>query len=502
MPALTPSQAGHQGRWSAPLPSSLASQATSPLLSPPRHPQRLPRRLARAGALATALVLAGCMNLAPSTERPALPVPAQLPAAAPGDAATALPDWATLLRDERLRRVVEQALQHNRDLRVALLNVERSRAQLRLADADRWPTLSAAFIGNRAPNTAGTQATTLQAGLQVSSFELDLFGRVNNLSQAAAATLLATEAGARATRLALVSQTVAAWLTLAADTEQLTLARQTRSSREQTLQLVSLRAQAGALSDVDLQGARSLLAQAQASVAQLERQVAQDGNALALLVGQPVAPASLPEPGSVVDAQWLAPVPAGASSELLLARPDIVQAEAQLVAANANIGAARAAVFPRITLSGSAGAVSDTLSGLVSSGSAAWTLGAQAALALFDAGRNQANIRVAEVNRDIVVAQYEKAVQTAFREAADALVAQTAWRDQVTAQQALLAGERERHRLTRLKFDAGAISLIDLQDSERSLASAEQALVQARLGELLNRLALYRALGGEEQRRS
>lgn len=458
---------------------------------------RLPRRLARLGTLAAALALAGCMNLAPQIERPALPVPAQLPAA--NAAAPAAPlAWQALLRDERLRRVVDQTLKNNRDLRVALLNVERSRAQLRLADADRWPTLGAAFSANRAPNSAGQQATTLQAGLQVSSYELDLFGRVNNLSESAAASLLATEAGTRATRLALLSQTVAAWLTLAADGEQLQLARQTLATRDKTLELFTLRARAGTLSDVELQAARALRAQSQASVAQLERQLAQDGNALALLVGQPLAPEWLPVPGAVLDGQWLAAVPAGASSELLLARPDIVQAEQQLRAANANIGAARAAVFPRITLSGSAGAVSDTLSGLVSSGSAAWTLGAQAAMALFDAGRNQANIRVAEVNRDIVVAQYEKAVQTAFREAADALVAQSTWRDQVAAQQTVLTAERERHRLSRLAFDAGAASLVDLLDSERSLASAEQALVQVRLGELLNRLALYKALGGEE----
>lgn len=445
-----------------------------------------------------ALALAGCMNLAPPAQRPDLPVPAGLPV---GDAtqAESLPGWTQLLQDARLREAVAQAVAHNRDLRVAVINVERSRAQLRLADADRWPTLSAAFLADRAPNTQGVQATTLQAGLQVSSFELDLFGRVRNLSDAAAATLLATESGQRATRLAVVSQTVVAWLTLAADQEQLTLARQTLHSREQTAQLVDLRVRAGALSEVEQQAARSLLAQARATVAQLERQVAQDGNALDLLVGQPLAPAARPEPGGLLDSAWLAPVPAFARSELLLDRPDVVQAEQQLAAAQANIGAARAALFPRITLSGSAGSVSDALSGLFSAGSSAWTLGGQAALALFDAGRNQANVRVAELNRDALVAQYEKAVQTAFREAADALVAQRSWREQVAALQAQRDGERERHRLTQLKFQAGTISLLDILDSERSLAAAEQALVQARLGDMLNRLALYRALGGEER---
>lgn len=448
--------------------------------------------------LAASFVLAGCVNLAPDHTRPAAPVPATLPAAAAGDV-QALPTWAALLRDERLQRLSAQALAHNRDLRVALLNVERSRAQLRIAEADRWPTLSLAASGSRAPSSAtGEQVNTFQAGLQVTGYELDLFGRVRNLGDAAAASLLGTEAAARSVRLVLVTQVAQAWFALAADQEQLALARQTLAGREQTLRLVELRARVGAASDVDLQGTRGLLASARASVAAYERQVAQDGNALALLVGQPVAPADLPAPATPLDTQALAAVPAGAPSEVLLGRPDVMQAEQALRAANANIGAARAALFPRIGLSGSAGVVSDTLRGLVESGTFAWSLGASAAVALFDAGRNQANVKVTEVNRDIAVAQYEKAIQTAFREAADALVAQAAWRDQVAAQAALQHSESERLRLTRLRHDAGAASLIELLDAERSLAAADQALVQARLGELLNRLALYKALGGEE----
>ncbi len=454
-------------------------------------------RGAAAGPLMLSVaLLAGCVNLAPDYQRPALPVPSALPAGT--EAAAPQSPWSALLRDERLRRVVDQALANNRDLRVALLNVERSRAQLRLADADRWPTVNAAAIGNRAPNTSGVQTTTLQAGLQVTSYELDILGRVRNLSDAAAATLLGTEAGARAARLALVTQVASTWFTLAADQEQLALLRQTVASREQTLKLTELRVQVGAASDVELQGTRGLLAQARASVAALERQAAQDANALALLVGQPVAAADLPSAGAPLDAQALAAVPAGASSDLLLRRPDVIQAEQALIAANANIGAARAAMFPRITLSGSAGVVSDTLSGLLNSGTFAWTLGGQAAMAIFDAGRNQANVKVAEVGRDIAVAQYEKSIQTAFREAADALVAQATWRDQVTAQQQLQQSESERLRLTRLRYENGAASLVELLDGERSMAAADQTLVQTRLGELLNRLALYKALGGEE----
>jgi NodT family efflux transporter outer membrane factor (OMF) lipoprotein len=447
-------------------------------------------------SLLAVAALAGCMNLAPSYQRPALSVPATLPAAAAQ--AAAMPAWQALLRDERLRQVVELALANNRDLRVALLNVERSRAQLRLADADRWPTISAALGASRAPNSKGVEANSWQAGLQLSSYEVDLLGRVRNLDDAAAASLLATEAAGRSARLALVTQTATAWLTLAADTEQLVLAQQSLVSRNETLRLTALREQVGAASALELNVAQTLTASARASVAQLSRQVAQDRNALNLLAGQPVPDAQLPDPQGLGSTEWLAPVPAGASSELLLARPDVVQAEQQLVAANANIGAARAALFPRIVLSGSAGQVSPTLAGLFNGGSVAYTLGANAAMALFDAGRNQANVQVAQVGRDVAVAQYEKAVQTAFREAADALQAQGSWHEQTRAQLDLLDAERERTRLTRLKFSNGAASLVEVLDAERSLVAAQQGAVQTRLGEWVNRLALYKALGGSE----
>ncbi|WP_374673387.1 efflux transporter outer membrane subunit [Ideonella sp.] len=452
-------------------------------------------------ALATALLAAGCMSLAPDYQRPTSPL-VDAPAAGVSAPAASLPATREFLRDARLRTLVDQALANNTDLRVALLNVERSRAALRITEADRWPTVAAAVSASRAPNTAGDQTNTFQAGLQVTSYELDLLGRVRSLSDAAAANLLATEAGARAARLALVTQVAATWFTLAADEEQLALARQTLAARERTLQLTELRVQVGAASDVELHGTRGLTAQSRASVAALERQVAQDANALALLVGEPVgqqaAAAGRHAPAGVtLSDALLAPVPELPSS-VLLARPDVMQAEQQLIAANANIGAARAALFPRLTLSTSAGVVSDTLRGLVESGTFAWTLAGQAAVALFDAGRNQANLRSTEVLRDIALAQYQKAIQVAFRETADGLRAQGAWRSQVQALQQLQDGERERLRLTRLRHEAGAASLLELLDAERSVAAAEQSLVQARLGELLNRLALYKALGGEE----
>jgi NodT family efflux transporter outer membrane factor (OMF) lipoprotein len=454
------------------------------------------RLLSTLTPLALALALSGCISLAPEYQRPAAPLPAALPVA---DAAATQPALRSLLRDDRLYRVVQLALQNNRDLRVSLLNVEKSQAQLRLADADRWPTVSAALIGTRAPNTAGKQVNTFQGGLQLSSYELDLFGRVRNASESASATLLGTEAAARTARLSLATQTASAWLTLAADTEQLALARATQASRAETLRLTVLRERVGAAGTLELRAAQGLLASAQASVAQLERQVAQDRNALELLVGAAVPADALPAADTTLaGADWLAAVPAGLSAEVLLARPDVVQAEQTLRAANANIGVARAAMFPRITLSGSAGEVSDTLAGVFSAGHFAYTITSSALVTLFDAGRNQANVRVSEINRDQAVAGYERAVQTAYREAADALVAQDAWRRQVTAQQALLTAEQDRLRLTRLKHEAGAASLGDLLDAERSLASVQQALVQVRLAEWLNRLSLYKALGGGE----
>ncbi len=458
------------------------------------------QNLMRATPLVAALWLTGCVNLAPTLERPALPVPTQLPAADGAAAgAVAQPTWQSVVQDAHLSQVVELALANNRDLKVSLLNVQRAQAQLRLTDADRWPTLSAALIGQRAPNSEGVQATTLQAGLQLSSYEIDLLGRLRNASDAASASLMGTEAAARSARLALVSQTVGAWLTLAADEEQLIRVKQQLVAREETLRLTALRERVGAASALDLQSAQSLVAAAKASALQLERQKAQDKLALDLVVGKGV-PAELLPSAALTSRDWLAPVQAGVSSDALLSRPDVIQAEQQLAAANANIGAARAAMFPRIVLSGSAGQVSSSLSTLFDGGHFAWSMTANAAMTLFDAGRNQANIKVSEVNRDIAVAQYEKAVQTAFREAADALVSQGSWAQQVQAHQQLVAAERERTRLTRLRLQVGSASLLETLETERSLASAEQALVQVKLAELLNRMALYKALGGDEAR--
>jgi NodT family efflux transporter outer membrane factor (OMF) lipoprotein len=461
-------------------------------------------------ALGLTALLGACSSLAPSYQRPAAPVPAQFDAAAsaPAAAASAVPHplaWTELVRDERLRRLVEQALKANRDLRVAALNVQRAQAQLGLAQADRWPTVNGVASAARAPNSQGKQTNTFQLGVQVSGWELDFFGRLQSLDDAARASLLATEAGRRSAELALVASVLTAERTLAADQALLALAERTATSRADTLRLTQLRFDRGAASQLERASAQSLTAQAEATLSQLRRQVAQDRNALALLIG--AAPSadllpqpSLPNPADAAAVPTLpdpfAPVPAALESSVLLRRPDIVQAEQQLIAANANIGAARAAFFPRISLTTSAGLVSNELSTLLQAGSFAWTLSSQALLTLFDHGRNQANLEVAKVNREIAVAQYEKALQSAFRDTSDALAGQATWQDQLTALQRQRDAARDIARLTRLRYDQGAASELERLDAERSLFSAEQALVQARLAEQLNRVGLWKALGG------
>jgi multidrug efflux system outer membrane protein len=455
----------------------------------------------RTTGLILALLATGCMHLAPKYERPAAPVPAQFAGTASA-AAEALPLlWQQFVLDARARQLVERALAGNRDLRSALLNVERARALLDASTASRWPTLNAGLEASRAPSpVTGDQATTLNAGLSVTAWEVDLFGRLASLDDAARAQLLGTEAGRRSAELTLVTQVLSTYLTLVADTQQLRLAERTLASRLETLRLTRLKASAGAASDLELRSAETIEAQTRATRAQLVRQRDLDRNALALLLGGPVPDDLLPAPddaGALVDAPWLADVPVGASSQILLARPDVVQAEQQLIAANANIGAARAALFPRLTITSSAGTVSDDLAGLFKSGNLAWTLAGQLAATVFDGGRNRAVLQATRLERDIALAQYERAVQAAFRETMDALVGMGSLRDQVQAQRDLLAAERERSRLVDLRRTRGAASDLEWLDAQRSLFAGEQAAIQTRLAELLNRLALYKALGGE-----
>ncbi|MCF8211971.1 MAG: efflux transporter outer membrane subunit [Rhodoferax sp.] len=470
------------------------------------HPRpALPiRHLARLLGVATALGLAACSHI-PSYERPAAPVAATFGADISSSTATAAAisavsasdlAWQVFFQDARLHRLIEIALQNNRDLRIAALTIEQTRAQLQLRRADELPAVSAGVTASRgASSTSGAVSSSFTAGVSVTAYELDLFGRVRALSEAAQAQLLGSEEARKTVQIALVSALASSYLNLLADDALLRITRDTVASREASLQLTRLKYDREAASKLDLVQSQSLLEAAKVALAQLTRQRAQDENALSLLLGQPL-PTDLPAGRGLLEQSLLATLPAGIPSEVLAQRPDVRVAEQQLIANNANIGAARAAFFPRISLTGSAGVVSTDLEGLFSNGTAAWTFVPQLLLPIFDAGRNQANLEVARVAREIALAQYEKSIQTGFREVADALAGRATLTEQLRAQSAQLEAEKVRLELVKLRFDHGAASSFDLLDSQRSLYAAQQALVQVQVQQLLNLVTLYKVLGG------
>ena len=454
--------------------------------------------------LAVAMTLAGCMSLAPKYERPAAPVAQAFPEL-PKAGGTTLPtatseapanlQWQRFFADARLRQLIELSLANNRDLRVAILNIEQARAQYRITRADRVPTVSAIVSGNRQTTGEDTPIQSVyQAGFGVSAFELDLFGRVRNLSQAALAQFLATEEARKTTQISLIAQVANTYLTMLADEELLAITEQTLKTREESDRLTRLRFENGVVSKLELQQSASLVETARATLAQFQRQRAQDVNLLTLLVGQTI-PDNL-VPGATLATTELPDLPAGLPSDLLIARPDIRAAEQQLIAANANIGAARANYFPRISLTGSVGSASTELSGLFKSGSFGWTFAPQAVLPIFDLGRVSAGVDAARAGRDIAVAQYEQSIQTAFREVADALAGQATFSEQLRAQRAVAIAEQDRFNLSDLRYRSGAASYLDLLDAQRSLFQAQQAAVQANLARLQNQVTLYRVLGG------
>jgi multidrug efflux system outer membrane protein len=404
-------------------------------------------------------------------------------------------DWARFFGDARLQRLLTLALDNNRDLRVAVLGIERARAQYQVQRADQWPSIGAGITGSRQPASSGDAVRVYTAGLQLSAYEIDLFGRVRSLSDAALAQYLASEEGRKAAQISLVGAVARAYLALLADDEMLALTQRTLGTRQESLKLTQLKFDNGAVSELDLRQAASLVEGARAAWAQLKRQRALDENALVLLLGQPL-PRDLPPPATLATTAVAPDVPAGLPSDLLNQRPDIRQAEQQLRAANASIGAARAAMFPRITLTASAGSASGELSGLFESGSGAWSFSAQLLQPIFDAGRNRANLEVSKVDRDIAVAQYEKSVQTAFREVADALAGRDTLGEQYQAQQAQADAEGARFTLSDLRYRNGVASFLDLLDAQRALFTAQLSALQVRLAQLQNQVTLYQALGG------
>lgn len=463
--------------------------------------KRLTRqRFLRCCAALTVMGLAGC-SLIPAYERPVAPVPAHfvgsIAATQTGSphAVSADMSWQTFFKDARLQRLIELALQNNRDLRVAVLNIEQTRALLQVKRADELPTVNAAVTGSRVPNASGTLTSTFTAGLSVTSYEVDLFGRVRALSQAAQAQLLASEEARKTVHIALVASVANAYLNLRADEALLQIARDTVASREASLQLTQLKFNHQVASQLELSLAQSLLEGAKASLAQFNRQRAQDENALVLLLGQAL-PNDLPEGLPLTQQALLPDLPAGTPAELLLRRPDVRQAEQLLLGNNANIGAARAAFFPRISLTGSTGLVSGDMGALFNNGHAAWSFTPQLLMPIFDAGRNQANLDAARAGRDIAVAQYEKAIQVGFREVSDALVARDTYNEQVLAQNAQLAAEQTRLQLTELRYTHGASNALELLDAKRSLFATQQAAVLAQAQQVQSLVNLYKVLGG------
>jgi outer membrane protein, multidrug efflux system len=452
----------------------------------------------RAGSsLVLAAALAGC-SFMPTYERPAAPVAEAWGGNTPLVEASGGADlgWQAFVTDARLRDLITLTLANNRDLRVATLNIEQVRAQYQIRRADQLPTVNLAASGNRQPTSSGGISSSYTVGLALASWELDFFGRVASLKEAALAQYLASEEARRAVQTSLVASVASTWASLLTSDALLATTRQTLRTRQDSLRLTKLRFDNGATSALDLRQAESLSAAAEVALAQQQRQRALDLNALTLLVGQSipdalVAPSEAPNGASLFQA-----VPAGLPSDLLTRRADIRQAEQQLIAANANIGAARAAFFPRISLTAGLGTVSNELSGLFKNGSWGFSLAPQAVLPLFDAGRNQAGLDSANAGREIAVAQYEKAIQVAFREVADALAGRATLVDQVRAQQAQATAEAERFRLADLRYRNGVASYLDVLDAQRALFGTQQALMQGQLAVQQNQVALYRALGG------
>jgi multidrug efflux system outer membrane protein len=457
-------------------------------------------------SLLIAGVLSGC-SLAPKYVRPDAPVAASYPTqeqATQDDKAAHAADigWRNFFPDQRLQALIGLALQNNRDLRVAALRMEEARGLYNIQSADLFPHLNAVATGSRGRTPASLSATgtsvvssDYQVGLSLASFELDFFGRVRSLSDAALASYLATEEAQRAAQISLVAEVAKAYLAERAYAEQLALAENTYKSRSEAYALSKQRFEVGASSALDLRQDEVLLQTARVSQLTLARQRAQAWNALTLLVGQPL-PDDLPPARPLADQQIVADIPPGLPSDLLTQRPDIRSAEQSLLAANANIGAARAAFFPQISLTAGIGTASNQLSGLFDSGSRAWSFAPQMVLPIFAAGANVANLSVANVRKKIEIANYEKAIQTAFREVADALVARGLLDEQIKAQESVQAAQAERLKLTDARYKNGIASSLEMLQAQQDLFSSELDTVQVRLLRLTNAVDLYAALGG------
>jgi multidrug efflux system outer membrane protein len=467
-------------------------------------------------AVLVTVALAGC-SLAPIYERPDAPVPSQYPDRdamdnrGPGSANEAVPGvgysadlgWSEFIRDPQLKALIAITLDHNRDMRIAVERVEEARALYGIANAERHPSIgvgaNAQITRNpealRASNAQGSVSRFYQAGVGLTSFELDFFGRVRNLSEAAYQQYLATAQARRTVHINLVALVAESYFRLRTAQELDILIRNTLKSRENTLALVQARYDSGVASSLDLNQARAQLETVRADQAAIRRAEAQAKNAMQLLLGT-AAPAGLPKAAIFGREQVLAAIPVGLPSELLERRPDIMAAEHALLASNANIGAARAAFFPNISLTGLLGFASPQLGGLFGAGNTFWQFAPQIQVPLFSGGGLAANLDLAKVRKNIAVAEYEKAIQTAFREVADALAGEATYASQLDALRALEASAAETLRLARMRYETGIDSFLQVQNAEVNLYATQQTFLQTGMESLLNRVELYKALGG------
>jgi len=452
--------------------------------------------------LVLAMSLSGCAGLLPAAEHDKaaeLPVPASVTTeAVAGGASTAGQTlaWRPIVSDARLAQIIDLALANNRDLRIAALNIDAAREKYRITEADRLPTVKLA-AGASATQTAGQTGVTRSrsVSLGVASWEIDLWGRLGQLKDAALSTFLASEQTKLSVQATLVSEVAQAWLTLGADEQLLQLATQTLESRQQTLSLTEKRKALGALSAVDLAAAQASVESARDSLASARTTRAQALNALRLLLGTE-APAELLPGTTAMNAAALLSVPAGLSSQVLLQRPDVRAAELSLEASKANVAAARAALFPTVSLTTSTGTSSSSLSGLFDRGNGAWTFAPSVSLPIFDGGATRSALESATISQRIQIATYEKAIQTAFQEVSDALAARADLAERLDAQQKLVNAYEKSLQLSTVRYRAGADTGLTLLEAQRSLYSAQQALISLRLSEQANRLTLFKVLGG------
>ncbi len=455
-------------------------------------------------ALVSAMLLFSSCTMAPKYVRPDAPIPNTYGAGASG-VGGALPAWKEFVRDVPMQRVVELALLNNRDLRISMLNIEKTRNMYRIQRADLLPTIAGGASGSnqRVPGDisgTGESAVVRQysASLGFSSFELDLFGRIRSLSEQALETYYSAEEDALTAQLSLIAETSGMYLQLVADRELLDITRETYANRQSQYKLILSKMQAGVASDLEVSQTKSLMEEARSSMARYEARVGQDLNFLVLLVGAPL-PTDLPEVRKLKDVASLPDLPEGLPSALLERRPDIRAAEHQLRGYNANIGAARANFFPTITLTGAVGTLSTDYDNLFQGPARTWSFMPQIYLPIFDTGRNIAKLKVAETDRDIAVATYEKTIQSAFREVGDALVQRAYIGDQLSAERALVESTGKSYRLAMARYDVGVDSYLNVLDSQRSLYAAQQSLIGTLLLRESNALSLYKALGGGVQ---